>query len=252
MTDRCKRVFWPAIGLAVVVALLAALGTWQVRRLVWKQALVARVAERVDAAPTPLPPAAAIANAPDASFEYRHVVVSGTLAADQEAHVFATVPPARGAAGGVGGPGWFVLSPLTLADGGIVLLNRGFVPDAAKDPATRGGLLPAGPLTATGLLRGRDAGNLFTPAADPARNRFYLRDPAVLAAALKLDPARVYPVTVDLTAAFAPPGGLPRPGLTQVTFTNNHLGYALTWYGLMLTALGVGAVFLRARWRDAG
>lgn len=245
MSDRVKRVLWPAIGLVVVVVLLGGLGTWQVSRLVWKQGLIARVAERLHAAPEPLPPAAALATSADDTFEYRHVAFSGTLDGAREAHVFGTVPPKDG----VGGPGWFVLAPLTLADGTIVFLNRGFVPDAAKDATARPRGRLDGPLTATGVLRGRDGRNWFTPADDPGRNRYFVRDPAILAAHLGLDPTKVYPVTVDLDAGFVPPGGLPRPGETQVTFSNNHLGYAITWYGLMLTALGVGAVFLRARWR---
>lgn len=244
MTDRLRRVFWPALALAVVVPVLAALGTWQVQRLAWKEALIARVAARVDAAPTPLPPIAEIAAAPDEAFEYRHVTLAGTLDTGREFHVFGTVP----ARDGVGGPGWFVLSPLTLADGTVLFLNRGFVPDAAKDAVRTAA--PA-PFAATGLMRGHDGRNWFTPADEPGRNRYFVRDPAVFAAALGIEPAKVYPVTVDLDAGFVPPGGLPRPGGTQMTFTNNHLGYAITWYGLMLTALGVGFVFLRRRWRGA-
>jgi surfeit locus 1 family protein len=243
---RLARVAAPAVALAVVVAILAVLGTWQVHRLAWKEALIARAAGRAAAPPVPLPTAATVAASPDDAFEYTRVTLAGTLDAAIEFHVFATLSTPRGAAGG---PGWFVLSPLTLADGTVLFLNRGFVPDAAKDPASRAAGRLSGPLTATGMLRGRDAGNLFTPAADPARNRYFLRDPTLFAAGLGLDPAKVYPVTVDLDAAFAPPGGLPQPGETQLAFTNNHLGYALTWYGLMLTALGVGAVFLRGRWR---
>ena len=103
--------------------------------------------------------------------------------------------------------------------------------------------------TTTGELRANFTGRAwltlpyFEPAPPPAFDR--------AAAALQIDPAKVYPVTVDLDARFAPPGGLPRPGGTMLTFTNNHLGYAITWYGLMLTALGVGFVFLRRRWRGA-
>lgn len=247
MSDRWQRVIWPGLGLVVVVVILAALGTWQVKRLAWKQGLIARVAERLTAPALPLPPAADIVDAPDAAFEYRHVAIAGALDGSREFHVFGSVPKTDGA----GGPGWFVLAPLTLADGTVLFLNRGHVPDAAKDPAARPAGRLSGAISVTGVLRGRDGRNWFTPADEPDRNRYFVRDPAVFARDLDLDPAKVYPVTVDLDGRFAPPGGLPRPGETQVTFTNNHLGYAITWYGLMLTAIGVGAVFLRGRWRAA-
>jgi surfeit locus 1 family protein len=237
----------PGLAILVVATILGGLGTWQVERLIWKQALIARVAARLHAAPEPLPPAADIARAADEAFEYRHVALNGTLDGAHEFHVFGTVPVKDG----VGGPGWFVLAPLTLPGGTVLMLNRGFVPDGAKEPATRPEGRLEGPLAAAGILRGRDTRNWLTPADDPARNRYFVRDPQAFAKALGLDPSRVYPVTVDLDAAYTPPGSLPRPGETLVTFPNNHLGYAITWYGLMLTALGVGGVFVRRRWRDA-
>lgn len=245
MTRRLARVAVPGLAILVVAVVLGGLGTWQVERLAWKEALIARVAARLHGAPEPLPPAADLTSAPDEAFEYRHVAIAGALDGNNEFHVFGTVPVKEG----VGGPGWFVLAPLTLADGTVLMLNRGFVPDGAKEPATRPRGHLDGPLSATGILRGRDTRSWLTPADDPTRNRYFVRDPQAFARVLGLDPARVYPVTVDLAAAFAPSGGLPRPGETQVTFPNSHLGYAITWYGLMLTALGVGGVFLSRRWR---
>ncbi|MGH6917099.1 MAG: SURF1 family cytochrome oxidase biogenesis protein, partial [Geminicoccaceae bacterium] len=39
------------------------------------------------------------------------------------------------------------------------------------------------------------------------------------------------------------PGGLPIGGLTRIALTNNHLQYAITWYGLALTLLAVYLAF---------
>jgi surfeit locus 1 family protein len=60
------------------------------------------------------------------------------------------------------------------------------------------------------------------------------------------------PVTLDADAEPAPPGGLPRGGVTRLALPNRHLEYALTWYGLGLTLIGVYAAFAAARLGRAG
>ncbi len=50
-TLRDKRLLWPGIATLVGVVLLVGLGSWQMRRLAWKQALIAVIAERAHAAP---------------------------------------------------------------------------------------------------------------------------------------------------------------------------------------------------------
>ncbi len=41
-----------------------------------------------------------------------------------------------------------------------------------------------------------------------------------------------------------PPGGLPKPGKIEVKMPNNHLQYALTWFGLALALGGVYVAWL--------
>jgi surfeit locus 1 family protein len=224
-------------GLAVLIGL----GLWQIERAAWKNTLIAQIEARAGAPVAPLPPEQAWSNVE----EYRRVSASGTFRHDKEALVYTVEPEERGRAGG---PGYLVLTPLVLADGSIVIVNRGFVPLGRKDPAARHEGQVTGSVTVTGLLRLPEEKHWFTLANEPARGAWYRRDPAEIAQAFGL--ARVAPFIVDADA-IPNPGGLPQGGGTRVTFPNNHLQYAITWFGLALTLIGVFAAFAWQRMKGA-
>ncbi|MDQ7958930.1 MAG: SURF1 family protein [Pseudomonadota bacterium] len=224
-------------GAALFFLLFVALGTWQVQRLAWKQALIARVDARVHAAPVapPAPPQwPTIGRDAD---EYLRVALDGHFRHDQEALVQASTE--RGA-------GFWVLTPLQRADGTWVLVNRGFVPPDRRDPARRSPP-PTGEVHVQGLLRLSEPGGGFLRRNDPAADRWHSRDVAAIAAARGLPADRVAPYFVDAEAA---PGAAadasPVPGLTVIRFSNNHLVYAITWYGLALMAAAAGWYVRRA------
>src|SRR5919202_6716272 len=230
----------PGLAALVGVAVLAALGVWQLRRLAWKEALIAHVAERVHRPAEPLPPEARWSALRPEDYEFRHVRVSGRYLGDREVHAFTSLSEPKGP---FGGPGYWVFTPLVLADGAAVFVNRGFVPMDRKDPATRAGREAAGPVEVTGLMRAPDRAGLFTPDPDPGKKVFFLRDPAAMARAAGLD--RVAPFYVD--AAESGPGGLPQGGETRLSFPNPHLGYALTWFGLAAALILMFGVWARAQ-----
>ena len=221
-----RLVLWPGAAILAAFALLVGLGVWQVERLGWKENLIAAVSARIHRPPVPLPAAAQWPSLDLDAWQYRPVTVRGHFRNDDEAHVFITLTRPRGA---VGGEGYWVLTPLVLDGGGTVIVNRGFVPLAKADPATRPASLPEGEVTVHGLVRLPQGSNMFTPAAQPQRHLFYARDPEAIAAAYHLGP--VAPFTIDADAS-PNPGGLPQGGETRVSFPNNHLQYAFTWFGL--------------------
>jgi surfeit locus 1 family protein len=101
----------------------------------------------------------------------------------------------------------------------------------------------------TGLARNPLAAkpSLLVPDNAPDKNIFYWKDRDAMASTTGLDPARLVPFFVD--AGPAPnPGGLPVGGVTIVDLPNNHLQYALTWYGLAAALAGVLGTWLRRRW----
>lgn len=218
------------LGLALVAfAILCGLGTWQVQRLVWKQDLIASVEYRVDLAPVPAPGPGSWPAIDYGELDYLPVAVSGRYLHDQEVHAYAAL---SNPAGPLSGQGYFVLTPLETEDGWVVLVNRGFVPEDRKDPQTRAAGQIPGIVDVVGLLRPPQGRNLFTPADDPEENVWFTRDPETIAPYLAVDPERVAPYYIDAEFDPALPEGLPQGGETTVSFSNNHLQYAVTWFGL--------------------
>lgn len=208
-------------ALVLAAAGFVALGVWQVQRLHWKRALVARVDGRIHAPAQPPPPRARWPGVSTARDEYRHVVLRGRYLAGRPTRVQALTEL---------GAGDWLLEPLLTADG-PVLVNRGFVPDGAR-PAPP----PTGPVTVTGLLRISEPGGGFLRRNQSAQDRWYSRDVAAIARARGLSGAAPY--FVDAAARSST--GWPRAGLTVVRFRNQHLQYALTWFGLAALTLWAG------------
>jgi len=236
------------VMVTAAVLLLVGLGTWQLQRLAWKEHLLAQVAERAHAPPQDVPAEAQWAALTREHDEYRHLRVRGTFDHAREALVYTSRSTEEGPPSG---PGFLVVTPLLRADGPPILVNRGFVPEASRDPATRAAGQLVGEVEVTGLLRFPEEPSWFVPANDGARGIFYRRDPASLGAARGL--AQVAPFIIDADAT-PMPGGLPMGGATRLAFPNRHLEYALTWYGLAATlvAVAVAVAWSRRRMTRSG
>ncbi|MBO0741086.1 MAG: SURF1 family protein [Hyphomicrobiaceae bacterium] len=236
---------WPSVLAVAGVAVLIGLGNWQISRKAWKEGLIAQIGARTPAPPISLSEALQLWRE-GGDVEYLHVRVSGRFLHTRERHVFAIDERL--------GPGFHVYTPLETPEGQLVLVNRGFVPTALKDPSQRSAGQVDGQVTLSGLMRRPTPGGIFTPASDPARNLFYWPDyPAMLASvpeAGRGDLSAV-PFFLEADAEPASSGGFPRGGVTRLTLPNRHLEYALTWYGLALTLVGVFCAFARARLRSA-
>lgn len=234
----------PGVLAALAFAILVGLGTWQLHRLEWKEGLIARVEARVDEAPVPAPGPATWADFDLSDWQYRPVRLEGRFG-EGELHAWIALTRPRGP---LGGPGYFVIAPFRTGEGWYVLVNRGFVPEAAKDPADRpGSAPPEGPVEVVGLVRESETPSFVTPEPDVAANVWFAREAAAMSEALGLPPGETAPYFVDAAAARTPPGGLPQAGETRLSFPNNHLQYALTWYGLAATCLVVFVLFARRR-----
>ncbi|NSX17108.1 SURF1 family protein [Cupriavidus taiwanensis] len=230
-----------ALLAAAAIAGLVALGNWQVERRAWKLGLIAQVAERVHAPPVAAPAPAQWPGLTRANAEYRRVRASGTFLDDRQTLVQAVTEQ---------GGGYWVMTPLRLADGSTVLVNRGFVAEPFRARVAPAG---SGAGEVVGLLRMSEPGTGLLRHNDAARDQWFSRDVAAIAARRGLDGNRVAPYFID-AAAVPPPAGVdaktwPAGGLTVTTFTNNHLGYALTWYGLALMVAAGAAYVGREEYR---
>ena len=233
---------WPWLVAAAIVFMgLVALGTWQVQRMAWKHELIARVDARIHATAVPAPDSAQWPGVGRASHEYLRVTVKGRFLHEQEALVQATTAL---------GAGFWVLTPLQVDDGTVVWINRGFVTPTARNPANRGKVSPEGEVSVTGLLRISEPGGAFLRNNDPAANRWHSRDLDALSTSRGLPQEIVAPYFIDEESGpggkSAEPGQFkdgpwPVAGLTVVRFSDSHLVYALTWYGLALGLLAAMA-----------
>ena len=205
-----------------VLGLLLFLGTWQVERLRWKNDLIARIAasEAAPAAPLREPPEMLSRVRATGRFDHAREALLGLE---------------------VRGPvlGAHVVTPLLREGAPPVLVNRGWVPLERSAPVAR----PEGMVTLEGWVHPGDRPNMFSARDDTAARRFFTFDPPAIGAALGLPEVAPY----GLVALGPGGGGLPEPARTLPRPTNNHLGYAITWYGLALSLVGVLAALALRR-----
>ncbi len=233
----------PGIAVLIVFAALLGLGKWQLDRKVWKEDLIATLDQRLAAAPSELPVPAQWSALSADSDEFRQVRFTAELAPDQEALVFTSGSTFRP---DVEGPGYWVFVPARLPGGGVVVVNRGFVPEGRQDKATRPEGDLRGTLTLTGVMRWPELPAWFTPQAEPAHNLWFARDSGAIAKAKGW--GEVAPFFIELEGP-QPPGGLPQPGPLKVNLPDDHLQYALTWFGLATVVAVSFGFWLRSRWR---
>jgi surfeit locus 1 family protein len=238
---RRSSVLDATVSALVGVVILSGLGIWQLDRKISKENLIATLNARLSRAPEDLPPRASWPRLRQDGEEFRRVAFPAEFLDGEEALVYTAGSPLRS---DVKGPGYWVFAPARLAGGSIVLINRGFVPDDHKDPAMRAEGVPHGIVDVVGVMRWSEIRGSFTPADDPKKNVWYLRDSNSIATFKKW--ATAAPFYVDQESP-TPAGGWPKPGKLEVRLPDDHLQYAITWFGLALALAGVYVVWLARR-----
>ncbi len=230
-----RKLIIPTVAAAAALAVLLNLGFWQLDRLGWKETLIAQVKESVSNPPVPAPGPSSWPEL-ETTDDYRHVQVSGSFLDGAVFYYTALSKPA----GALGGPGLMVYAPFRTSDGWTVFVNRGFLPQGL-DAGRRAEALvpPEGTVTLTGLLRLSEKPNWTTPEPDQNDRIWFARDTDAMAAFLGRSGSDLAPYSIDLDAQLTPQSGLPQAGETIVRFKNDHLGYALTWFGIAATLIGV-------------
>jgi surfeit locus 1 family protein len=239
---RLAGVVGPGIAALIVFAILLGLGKWQLDRKVWKEGLIATLQQRLAAVPSALPPPEHWRSLDPAQEEYRRVQFAAELLPNEEALVFTSGSAFRP---DVSGSGYWVFAPARLPGGGLVVVDRGFVPEGRQDKATRAAGEVAGRVDMVGVMRWPESASWYVPQADPAHDLWFVRDPNAIARAKNW--GEVAPFFIELESP-VPPGGLPFPGPLKVNLPDDHLQYALTWFGLAAVVAVCFAFWLRSRW----
>ena len=233
-----------ALFVLAALAVLVALGTWQLERRAWKEGLIAELDAKLSAKPADLPARERWQRLDAATDEFRRVAFPAEFLPGEEALVYSSGSLLRPDATG---PGYWVFSPARLTGGSLIVVNRGFVPEGRQDPKARAQGQPSGVVDIVGAMRWPEQRGQFTPKDEPEKNLWFARDPAAMAAAKKW--GTVAPFYVDQEAPPAA-GGLPKVGPLKAGLPNSHLQYAVTWYGLALVILIASLFFWRARRRE--
>lgn len=205
-----RRILVPLIFGLAGLAVLIGLGTWQVQRLAWKEGVLAQIDARIGDAPVALPEAPT-----EAADEYLPVRVEGRFEA---AHLDVLVS-LKGQ-----GPGFRAITVFETSDARRILVDRGFVPEAARLTPR-----PTGAAWVEGNLLWPDEVDGFTPDPDLKNNMWFARDLPAMARTLNTEPVLV----VLRRSSENPAPATPMP-VDSAGISNDHLEYAVTWFGLAL------------------
>ncbi len=239
MISNRKFLFRPVltICMALGMAVLISLGSWQVKRLQWKSGLIAKVEQRLGAAPIAFDDAVRRAEAGE-DMEYvpvRLVAQKPDRAPiGSSARVFGSYEAV---------PGYFYFAPLKTDGATNVFVNFGFVPQTETDVVFPDAAMgDAGAMEVTGLFRTAEKmsppASWFRPVEQSADGLWFVRDPTLFA-----DRAGVSTVPYYIDSFAIEGRAWPKGGTTRLKFNNRHLEYALTWFGLAATLFGVWLAF---------
>jgi surfeit locus 1 family protein len=236
-----RSLLLPGIVTAAVFALLIALGVWQVQRKAWKENLIATLNERVTTPPSLLPPRSQWQSLTPQADEFRRVRLRVQFDPSSEARVYS------GGAGlreDVKAPGYFAFAPARLGDGSTVVINRGHVDNAKPDASLKPIAVPAGGVEIVGALRWPEPPGRFVAPYSERQDLWFARDHRAMAQ--RYGWGEVAPFYVEMESP-PPPGNVPRPGVLTVKLRNDHLGYALTWFGLAAALVVAFGFWARSR-----
>jgi cytochrome oxidase assembly protein ShyY1 len=220
---------WLGFHLLVIVGIVTMvnLGFWQLRRLDERKTFNALLSERIAEPPAPLDDVLQPGTDPD-SVEWRSVTTSGTYLPDEQ---FLVVNRSQDGVGGT-----MVVTPLQLADGRLLLVERGFEPSTLEPPPA-----PTGTVEVVGRLRPserRRTGQLSDPSEGELREVQRVDIPRLTPQL----PAEPLPMYLELTSS-RPAEATPWPApVTLPELTEGpHLSYAVQWF-LFSAAVVVGWV----------
>jgi len=220
-----KRMIFPIIFGFTGIAILLYLGTWQLKRMGWKNTILTQIEQRITAEPIPLPAK------PNPEFDNRLSVRVTALIDFDEAHVLSSIKNE--------GPGFLVIVPvLTQPEGRRILIDMGFIPEAEKDKIR-------GPQTVTvvGNLLWPNETDGFTPDTNMEKNIWFARDANKMAQHFGTESFLIVARVIEQGDY----GALPQP--IGLNIPNDHFEYAITWFSLALVWFGM-TVYLLYRIRQ--
>jgi surfeit locus 1 family protein len=212
---------WPTAGAVLLIAVTLSLGVWQTRRGDEKEARQRLLEARMRETPVAL---TGSVDSPEPLL-YRHVRATGEYDAARQIYLDNQVM--RGQAG------YYVVTPLKLRDGSLVLVNRGWIARGRSYPEPPPAQVPAGRVEVSGLAtlppaRFLELGSQYVT-GNVWQNLTIERYRKVAGA----------PLVPIIVLADTPGAGLEPVHETPDAGVAKHREYALTWFSLAATALAL-------------
>lgn len=252
-----RATLWPTAVTVPALAILIALGGWQLYRMQWKAALINEMQIRGRGPTIQLPVDSRIA---PADLLNRPVRVTGRYIHDAESYLLNRVRD--------GTPGVDVITPFVRADGGPTLMvNRGWAPFDWPDGKDRAAAVVDQEVEVMGIVRVPGSPGWLTPQNRPDKNEWYYLDLSAMAGSVGVLPFVDYyifaigevPLASEREAEKAsvgeggdsgagaarslPARTYPVPNTWRTDLPNNHLSYAITWFALAAALLAVYFVY---------
>ena len=250
---KARRIIFVSFSSLMIITLIA-LGAWQLQRMQWKARIIEQSISALTAKPVTI-------NDIYAGIEYGYDIdrlrirLKGAYRHDLERYVY--TPTKKGI-------GYQVITPFVDETGFLVFVDRGWVPEAYKDPKVRkatkqSARKPENNITITGITRVHAVKlTWFLADADLTNNVWYWYDPMTMANSLPSGVGEtadgqlplISPVFLQLEPKGEPGEALwPEILPIDVNLPNNHLNYAITWFLLALIIFVMLLVFLRSERR---
>ncbi len=223
----------PSVFALAGLAMLLGLGIWQIERKSWKEALIDALARRTADAPVALPPPGEWARLTPENWEFRRVRVRVEPTGEGDTLVYTGASALRD---DVKSPGYLVFAPMRLTGGAKVVVNRGYTPGRPYAPASAQDIV--------GAMRWPEQPSWFIASHDAAGDTWHVRDHTAMSALKGW--GQVAPFYIEQESP-EPQGGRPHPAKLNVQLRNEHLQYAVTWFGLAAVWAGMSVVWLLRR-----
>jgi surfeit locus 1 family protein len=227
-----KEACWPTLITILGVAMLLGLGTWQMQRLLWKEALLEELANKFI---RPVQDIQTLLNQPMYQImeaEYQRIKVTGTYLHNQEMKWMAKSQDGK--------PGIHLITPFALTSGSIVLIDRGWVPLQYASEVSH----PEELQTVIGFLRNPPKPQWFTPENHLAKDEFYTINPAEIARHKNLPTLLPFFLVEEANPQIT---NFPKPVGLALNLQNHHLQYAITWYTLALILAVFYILYIRKK-----
>lgn len=228
-----KPRLFPTLFTLCAVIILVLLGTWQVHRLQWKLGVIEKVEHSLSLPAYQLDDADLNELNID-HFQYRVVKMHGRFLHEDEHYLYFGEKIFKGEVG------FLVLTPLILANGQVILVDRGWVPKTLKDPVSRPDSLVKGEVEVTGMLHKGEVPGWFTPENDPDRNLWFWIDVPDMLKSYSNNGLTSFYIRA---LAKQNQADFPVPGEKEVKYRNDHLQYAVIWYSLAIILIVIYVLY---------